>query len=118
MGRRNERRSTLDEVIGTAATRRATGGTMNQENSRTRGRLWLRAAGLAGRRGGEPFAPPAVGVGPAPTAAATRIPRPPREESRIVRFCLVVLLTALTTTLWFALLFQKEATPSYLTDEA
>jgi hypothetical protein len=91
---------------------------MNQENTRIRGRLWLRAAGLAGRRGGPPFAPPAGGgVDVVPTVTAP-IPRAHGEESRLVRCGLLVLLTVLTTTLWFAVLFQNEAAPSYMSDEA
>jgi hypothetical protein len=120
MGSAAARRSTADEVIGITdgGGRPVPSKAMIGESTRTRARLWLRAAGLAGRRGGQPLAPPAGEVGEASPAVTVPAPRPRREESRLLRFCLLGLLTILTTTLWFAVLLQKETAPSYMTDEA
>jgi hypothetical protein len=119
MGPAGARRSTADEVIGLTdgGGKPVPSKAMIGEPTRTRAGLWLRAAGLAGRRGGQPLAPPAGEVCAAP-AVTVPAPHPPREESRLLRSCLLALLTVLTTTLWFSVLLQKEAAPSYMTDEA
>jgi len=83
--------------------------------TRTRARLWMRAARLTGK----PLAPPAGEDRTAPAAAAPAAAASPwREESRLARCCALSVLTGLTTALGFAVLFQREEVPSFLTDEA
>jgi hypothetical protein len=60
----------------------------------------------------------APSAGGAAVARVATHPTPPwQEESRLARFCALSVLTLLTTALWFAVLFQNDAAPSYITDE-